>query len=71
MPAPMPLPMAPQYPVAAGIPLIAIVATVFSWTENDLTAPLVANHNWIHAPWTLATTMFPHSGLLHLAFNCF
>ncbi len=61
----------PQYPVIAGIALLATGVTIANWLKMDVT-PLVENEMIRKGElWRLATSIFPHIGFLHLLFNVY
>jgi len=61
----------PRYPVVAGTALLAIGVTVAWWTKVDI-SPLRENAMIRHGEiWRLVTSIFPHVGWLHLAFNIY
>jgi membrane associated rhomboid family serine protease/TPR repeat protein len=69
-PAP-PLRQFPRYPVVAGIALLAIGITVASWAKVDV-SPLFETAMIRRGEfWRLVTSMFPHVGIWHLAFNIY
>jgi len=61
----------PRYPVVAGTAVLAIVATLAWWAKLDI-SPLLENAMIRRGElWRLVTSIFPHAGLLHLAFNIY
>ena len=61
----------PRYPVVAGTALLAIGVTVAWWTKVDI-SPLFENAMIRRGElWRLVTSIFPHNGILHLAFNIY
>jgi membrane associated rhomboid family serine protease len=61
----------PRYPVTAGIALLAIGVTVAWWTKVDV-SPLFEDALIRRGElWRLVTCIFPHAGILHLAFNIY
>ena len=61
----------PRYPVIAGTSLLAIGVTIAWWAKVDI-SPLFENALIRRGElWRLVTTIFPHGGILHLAFNVY
>lgn len=61
----------PKYPVIAGTALLAIGVTIASATGLDVSG-LKENAMIRHGElWRLATSIFPHIGVLHLLFNVY
>ncbi len=62
---------APRYPVVAGTALLAIAVTVAWWARMDV-SPLFETAMIRRGElWRLITCIFPHGGILHLAFNLY
>lgn len=60
-----------RYPVVAGTALVATGVTLAWWGKADI-SPLVENAMIRRGElWRLATSMLPHVGLMHLAFNLY
>ena len=60
-----------HYPVVAGAALLATGVTLAWWGKADI-APLFENPMVRRGElWRLVTSMFPHVGLMHLAFNIY
>jgi len=60
-----------HYPVVTGTALIAIAVTLAWWAKIDI-SPLFASAMIRRGElWRLITCMFPHAGILHLAFNIY
>jgi GlpG protein len=60
-----------RYPVVAGTALIAIAVTLAWWAKVDV-SPLFENAMIRRGEtWRLVTSIFPHAGILHLAFNLY
>jgi membrane associated rhomboid family serine protease len=60
-----------HYPVIAGTSLLAIAVTVAMWLKVDISPLLVDAVIRRGELWRLVTTVLPHSGILHLAFNVY
>jgi len=61
----------PRHPVVAGTALLAILTTLAWWSKVDI-SPLRENAMIRHGEiWRLVTSIFPHVGWLHLAFNIY
>ena len=61
----------PRYPVAAGTALLAIGVTLAWWAKIDV-SPLFETAMIRRGElWRLVTSIFPHAGILHLAFNIY
>jgi len=61
----------PRYPVVAGTALLAIGVTLAWWAQRDI-SPLFETAMIRRGElWRLVTSMFPHAGILHLAFNIY
>jgi len=60
-----------RYPVVAGAALLAIGVTLAWWTKIDVStlfpSPMIRRGEL----WRLVTSIFPHAGILHLAFNIY
>jgi GlpG protein len=60
-----------RYPVTGGIGVLPIAVTLVWWSGRDivpfLVSPLVGRGH----VWPLATSIFPHADILHLAFNLY
>jgi membrane associated rhomboid family serine protease/TPR repeat protein len=62
---------APKYPVIAGTALLAIGVTVAWWLNADI-SPLFENAMIRRGQlWRLLTSILPHDGVIHLAFNIY
>jgi membrane associated rhomboid family serine protease len=60
-----------RYPVIGGTALLAIGVSVLWWTKTDV-SPLFSNALIRRGElWRLVTSIFPHAGVLHLAFNVY
>lgn len=60
-----------RYPVIGGTALLAIGISLLWWTKTDV-SPLFANAMVRHGQlWRLVTSVLPHAGVLHLAFNLY
>ena len=61
----------PRYPIISGIALLAIGVTVAWWAKIDISplfeSAMIRRGELLR----LITSMFPHAGLLHLAFNIY
>lgn len=61
----------PRYPVVAGTALLAVGVTLAWWARIDV-SPLFATAMIRRGElWRLVTSMLPHAGVLHLAFNVY
>jgi membrane associated rhomboid family serine protease len=61
----------PRYPIVAGTGLLAIGVTLAWWAKVDV-PPLFATAMIRRGElWRLVTSMLPHAGILHLAFNIY
>jgi membrane associated rhomboid family serine protease len=61
----------PRYPVVAGTALLAVGVTVAWWAKVDI-SPLFETAMIRRGElWRLVTSIFPHGGILHLAFNIY
>lgn len=61
----------PKYPVTVGTAVLAIAVTIAWWSKVDV-SPLFETAMIRRGElWRLVTSMFPHAGLLHLAFNIY
>jgi len=61
----------PKYPVTAGTVLLAIGVTIAWWSKVDI-SPLFETAMIRRGEiWRLFTSAFPHTGILHLAFNVY
>ena len=61
----------PRYPVVAGTALLAIGVTIAWWAKVDI-SPLFETAMIRRGElWRLVTSIFPHGGILHLAFNIY
>lgn len=61
----------PRYPVVAGTALLAVGVTVAWWAKMDV-SPLFETAMIRRGElWRLVTSIFPHGGILHLAFNVY
>jgi len=71
MDAPPKLSEIPHYPVVAGTALLAIGTTTAWWAKVDV-SPLFESAMIRRGElWRLVTSIFPHLGILHLAFNVY
>jgi membrane associated rhomboid family serine protease len=61
----------PKYPIAAGISLLAIVVTGAWWLGRDVSPLLETAMIRRGELWRLVTSILPHDGILHLAFNVY
>jgi len=60
-----------RYPIVAGTALLAIGVTVAWWSKIDI-SPLFESAMIRRGElWRLVTSIFPHAGFLHLAFNVY
>jgi membrane associated rhomboid family serine protease len=60
-----------KYPVTGGISMLAIGITL-AWMDHFSIDPLVMNGIlFFREPWRLVTTILPHMGFLHLAFDVY
>jgi len=61
----------PQYPVIAGTAILAIAVTIAWWSKVNI-SPLFETAMVRRGElWRLITAIFPHTNLLHLAFNIY
>jgi membrane associated rhomboid family serine protease len=61
----------PRYPVVAGTALLAVGVTLAWWAKIDI-SPLFETAMIRRGElWRLVTSIFPHAGILHLAFNIY
>jgi membrane associated rhomboid family serine protease len=61
----------PKYPVICGIALLAVGVTIAWWSGTNI-SPLFENAEIRRGQfWRLATNIFPHLDILHLAFNLY
>ena len=61
----------PRYPVVAGTAILAVVVTIAWWSKLDV-SPLFETAMIRRGElWRLITSIFPHTNLLHLAFNIY
>jgi len=61
----------PQYPVIAGVGLLATAVTIVWWCKVDI-SPLFATAMIRRGElWRLVTCILPHGDILHLAFNLY
>jgi len=61
----------PKYPVTAGIAVLAVGVTIAWWSKVDI-SPLFETAMIRRGQlWRLVTSMFPHTDILHLAFNIY
>jgi len=61
----------PKYPVVVGVGLLAIGVTLAWWTGTNISS-LFENAEIRRGQfWRLATSILPHLGILHLAFNLY
>jgi membrane associated rhomboid family serine protease len=61
----------PRYPIVAGTALLSIGVTLAWWAKVDV-SPLFATAMIRRGElWRLVTSMLPHAGILHLAFNIY
>jgi membrane associated rhomboid family serine protease/Tfp pilus assembly protein PilF len=61
----------PRYPVVAGTALLAVGVTVAWWAKVDVSPLFESAMIRRGEVWRLATSILPHSGVLHLAFNIY
>ena len=61
----------PRYPIAAGLSLLAIVVTGAWWLDRDISPLLETAMIRRGELWRLITSILPHGGILHLAFNVY
>jgi membrane associated rhomboid family serine protease len=61
----------PQYPVIAGTAILAIGVTISWWSKLDVSPLLETAMIRRGEIWRLITGIFPHAGILHLAFNIY
>ena len=61
----------PRYPVVAGTALLAIGVTIAWWAKVDISALFETAMIRRGELWRLVTSIFPHGGILHLAFNIY
>jgi membrane associated rhomboid family serine protease len=60
-----------RYPVIAGTAILAIGITIAWWSKVDI-SPLFESAMIRRGElWRLLTSIFPHSGMIHLAFNIY
>src|SRR5215469_662239 len=60
-----------RYPVVVGVAILAIGITLAWWAKIDI-SPLLATAEIRRGQlWRLATCIFPHIDILHLAFNVY
>src|SRR5437763_10942122 len=62
---------APRYPVIAGTALLSIGVTIAWWAKIDISPLLPSAMIRRGELWRLVTAIFPHLGILHLAFNVY
>jgi membrane associated rhomboid family serine protease len=61
----------PRYPVITGTAILAVGVTIAWWSKIDI-SPLFENALIRRGElWRLVTSIFPHGGILHLAFNIY
>src|SRR5260370_9782553 len=61
----------PRYPIVAGTALLSTGVTLAWWAKVDV-PPLFATAMIRRGElWRLVTSMLPHAGILHLAFNIY
>lgn len=63
-----------RHPVTAGLALLAIGVSVYSFTKHDVSALVIdgrAFHGPPWQPWRLVTTILPHGNPFHLLFNLY
>jgi membrane associated rhomboid family serine protease len=61
----------PRYPVVAGTALLAIGVTIAWWAQVDISALFPSALIRRGQIWRLVTSILPHAGVLHLAFNVY
>ncbi|MBZ5616648.1 MAG: rhomboid family intramembrane serine protease [Acidobacteriia bacterium] len=61
----------PQYPVVAGTVLLAIGVTLAWWAKIDVSPLFETGMIRRGELWRLVTSILPHAGILHLAFNIY
>jgi membrane associated rhomboid family serine protease/cytochrome c-type biogenesis protein CcmH/NrfG len=61
----------PRYPVIAGIAMLAMGVTFAWWAKVDISPLFETAMIRRGEPWRLVTSMLPHVGIWHLAFNIY
>ncbi|MCP4872774.1 MAG: rhomboid family intramembrane serine protease [Proteobacteria bacterium] len=62
----------PDYPVTGGAMVLSVIVTAVFWANPSAADPLAVEASAFHTePWRLVTSMLPHLGIFHLAFNLY
>ena len=68
---PPPITAVPRYPVVAITAALAVAASAAYWMKRDVSFLFEDAHIAEGQLWRLATSMFPHGDVVHLAFNLY
>jgi membrane associated rhomboid family serine protease len=61
----------PKYPVVLGVALLAVGVTIAWWTHSNISVLFENAEIRRGQLWRLLTSIFPHTDILHLAFNLY